>query len=284
MGLHVAVGQASQEKPCLIHLSYKGSSSKDHVAFVGKGITFDSGGLDLKPSSGMRDMKKDMGGSASVIALAYWMMKNKIKLNAEFYLAIAENSVNENAFRPGDIIQSRSGKTVEIHKTDAEGRLVLADSLALAVEKKPQWVINVATLTGAIKVALGETTAGLFSNDDKLSQKILKSAQKTGDNCWRMPLDPSQKNKLKTDAADLVNAHEGFGGAVTAALFLEAFVGNVPWAHFDIYSWTGPTGAFSERGGEWTNSAVFSKSLRRALKNESYLLSILASSSFEVLS
>lgn len=250
MGLLAGVGQASPDKPCLIKISYRATASKSHYAFVGKGITFDTGGLDIKPASGMRDMKKDMGGSASVIGLAYWMAKTRPKINADFYLAVAENSVNENAFRPGDILQSRSGKTVEIHNTDAEGRLVLADALALAAEAKPQFIIDVATLTGAIKVAIGETTAGLFSNDDKLAATILKSAQQTGDNCWRIPLDPTQKHKLRTDVADLVNAHEGFGGAVTAALFLEAFVNNIPWAHFDIYSWTGSaSGAFSEKGG-----------------------------------
>jgi len=249
MGLHAAVGQASVDKPCLIRLSYKGGPGKNHYAFVGKGITFDTGGLDIKPAAGMRDMKKDMGGSASVLGLAYWMMKTRPKLNAEFYLAVAENSVNGDAFRPGDILKSRLGKTVEIHNTDAEGRLVLADALTVAAEGKPQFIVDISTLTGAIKVAMGETTAGMFSNDDRLSNQILKAAQRAGDNCWRMPLDPTQKHKLKTDVADLVNAHEGFGGAVTAALFLENFVAGVPWAHFDIYSWSLGGGAFSEKGG-----------------------------------
>jgi len=250
MSLHAAVGRASIDKPCMVKLSYRNGVKKSHYAFVGKGITFDTGGLDIKPASGMRDMKKDMGGSASVLALCYWMMKSKFKFNADFYLAIAENSVDENAFRPGDILRSRAGKTVEIHNTDAEGRLVLADSLALAVESKPEAIIDVATLTGAVKVAMGETTPGMFSNRDTLANKLLKAGQQSGDNCWRLPLDPTQKNKLKTDVADLVNAHEGFGGAVTAALFLEAFVANVPWAHFDIYSWVGsPSGAYSEKGG-----------------------------------
>ncbi len=248
--LHVAVGQASDSAPCLIKISYKNKAEKKHYSIVGKGITFDSGGLDIKPASGMREMKKDMGGSASVVGLAYWLSQSQLKLNADFYIAIAENSISDKAFRPGDIYTTRSGKTVEIHNTDAEGRLVLCDTLALATESKPEWILDLATLTGAIKVALGETTPGLFCNKDTLAKKLLAASQKTGDNCWRMPLDPSQKNKLKSDVADYSNAHEGFGGAVTAALFLEAFVGTTPWAHFDIYSWTGSaSGALSEKGG-----------------------------------
>ncbi len=248
--LHVAVGQASEHPAALVKLSYRGNAQQKHYSFVGKGITFDSGGLDIKTAGGMRDMKKDMGGSASVLGLAHYLISSKSKINADFYLALAENSISKNAFRPGDVYSTRSGKTVEIHNTDAEGRLVLCDTLALACETKPEWVLNMATLTGAIKVALGETTPGLFCNSDKLAQAISKSAQSAGDNCWRMPLDPFQKNKLKSEVADLSNAHEGFGGAVTAALFLEAFVGETPWAHLDIYSWTGSaSGALSERGG-----------------------------------
>ncbi|MBY0386169.1 leucyl aminopeptidase family protein [bacterium] len=248
--LHVAVGQASETPAHLIKISYRNLKQKKHYCFVGKGITFDSGGLDIKPASGMREMKKDMGGSASVVGLAYWMSQTQQKINADFYLALAENSISDEAFRPGDIYSTRSGKTVEIHNTDAEGRLVLCDTLTLASESKPEWIMDLATLTGAIKVALGETTPGVFCNNDSLAKKILSSAQSMGDNSWRMPLDPSQRNKLKSDVADLVNAHEGFGGAVTAALFLEEFVNKTPWAHFDIYSWVGSaSGAFSEKGG-----------------------------------
>ncbi len=248
--LHVAVGQASENPACLVKISYRHDKNKKHYSFVGKGITFDSGGLDIKPASGMRDMKKDMGGSASVVALAYYLCQTNKKINADFYLAIAENAISDEAFRPGDIYSTRNGKTVEIHNTDAEGRLVLCDTLTLAQESKPEWIMDLATLTGAIKVALGETTPGLFCNNDKLAKQVLASSQATGDNCWRMPLDPSQRIKLKSDVADLINAHEGFGGAVTAALFLEAFINNTPWAHFDIYAWTGsPSGALSEKGG-----------------------------------
>lgn len=251
MNLHAAVGQGADSKPQLLVLRWRGGSAKKSPkVFVGKGITFDSGGLDIKPASGMRDMKKDMGGSASVIGLMYWIAKTKLKQNVDVYVPLAENAVDASAFRPSDVFVARNGKTVEIHNTDAEGRLVLADSLALAAESKPECIIDVATLTGAIKVALGETTPGLFCNNDILAKNILKAGQSSGDNCWRMPLDPTQKHKLKSDVADLANAHEGFGGAVTAALFLEQFVNSVPWAHFDMYAWTASSsGALSEKGG-----------------------------------
>jgi leucyl aminopeptidase len=250
MNLHASVGQGAESKPVLVRLQLKGGGKKPAQAFVGKGITFDSGGLDIKPAGGMRDMKKDMGGSAAVIGYMYWAQATKQKKNIDVYLAIAENSVDADSFRPSDVFTARNGKTVEIHNTDAEGRLVLADSLVLAAETKPEFIVDVSTLTGAIKVALGETTPGLFCNNDALSKKLLKAAQLSGDNCWRMPLDPTQKHKLKSDVADLSNAHEGFGGAVTAALFLEQFVNAVPWAHFDIYAWTSSgSGALSEKGG-----------------------------------
>lgn len=251
MNLHLAVGQGSETPPILVKMSYRGNSSKKNfITFVGKGITFDSGGLDIKPSSGMREMKKDMGGSATVLGLCYWMMSTKQKINADFYLPLAENSVSASSFRPGDIFVARNGKTVEIHNTDAEGRLVLADTLVVAAENKPDAIIDVATLTGAIKVGLGDMLPGLFCNNDKMATQLLAQAQASGDNCWRMPLDPGQRSKLKSDFADYINAVDGFGGAVTAALFLEAFVGDIPWAHLDIYAWaSSASGAFSEKGG-----------------------------------
>lgn len=250
MHLHHAVGRAAEEGPCLVRVTYKGNKkSKKHYAFVGKGITFDSGGLDLKPASGMRWMKKDMGGSAAVVGLCHWVVQTKQPINATFYLAMAENAVSANSFRPGDVITGRAGVSVEIHNTDAEGRLVLCDALALAAESKPEFILDVATLTGAIKVGLGDQVPGLFSNKDDLANDLLKSAQHAGDTCWRMPLDPQQKGRLKSTVADLVNCTDGFGGAVTAALFLEHFVKEVPWAHLDIYAWTEARGAFAEKGG-----------------------------------
>ena len=273
MGLHRAVGQGSKEGSHLIHLSYRGvqnpntkrlknnSTGKQNspgknekfpsFAFVGKGITFDSGGLNLKHSGGMRLMKKDMGGSACLAGLASFLIQSQKPLNADFYFAVAENSVSAESFRPGDILVSRSGQTVEIDNTDAEGRLVMADALSLAVEKKPSLLIDVATLTGAIKYGLGLSTAGLFSNDDSLADKLVISSQMMGETCWRMPLVPQEGQRLKSDVADTLNSTpDGFGGAITAALFLEKFVKDTPWAHFDIYSWTNrATSAFSASGG-----------------------------------
>ena len=250
MGLLLAVGQGALHTPCLVHIKYRNAGKKKPLAFVGKGITFDSGGLDIKPASGMRLMKKDMGGSAAVAGLAYWVALTQPKVNCDFYLAIAENAISTDAFRPGDIIQARNGQTVEIHNTDAEGRLVLADALTVAAEAQPELIIDVATLTGAIKYGLGAQTPGLFSNSDNLAEVLLKSGQRGGDVAWRMPLIPEERGRLRSDVADMVNCTDGFGGAVTAALFLENFVEGVPWAHFDIYAWANKAqGALRQAGG-----------------------------------
>ncbi len=252
MGLHLAVGAGSSSPPRLVHLKYrpKKKSSKKPIAFVGKGVTFDSGGLDIKPSSGMRWMKKDMGGSASVLGLCLWADQAESDQPIDCYLALAENMVDENSFRPGDVIFSRKGTSVEVSNTDAEGRLVLADALDIAAEEKPQAVIDVATLTGAIKVGLGGEVAGFFCNEDALAKKLEKSAQAAGEPCWRMPLWQKYRNSMKSTFADMTNSVEGFGGAITAALFLESFVGDVPWAHFDVYAWKDSAdGAINEMGG-----------------------------------
>jgi len=251
MGLHLAVGQASEHPSCMVHLEYRAPGCKDKpLAFVGKGITFDSGGLDVKPGSGMRLMKKDMGGSATVMGLAHWVGQAQPKINCDFYLAIAENAIGDNAFRPGDILTAKNGKTVEIHNTDAEGRLVLADTMTVAVRKKPKMLIDVATLTGAVKVGLGGATPGLFSNDDALAELVLASAQKRGETAWRMPLVPSERSRLRSDVADMVNCTDGYGGAITAALFLEAFVESTPWVHLDIYGWVPKaSGVYRHTGG-----------------------------------
>ncbi|MCB0378439.1 MAG: leucyl aminopeptidase family protein [Bdellovibrionales bacterium] len=251
MGLHIAVGQGALHGPRLVHIQYRGAAPKEKaIAIVGKGITFDSGGLDIKPSSGMRLMKKDMGGSASVIGLAHYIVSTKAKINCDFYVALAENAVSKDSFRPGDILVSRSGHTVEIHNTDAEGRLVLGDALSVAREQQPKMIIDIATLTGAIKVGLGAGTPGLFSNDDNLAETLLRSGQAMGDGSWRMPLVPEEKAKLKSDIADMVNSVDGFGGAITAAWFLNAFTGGIPWAHFDIYAWKDKgSGVYQHSGG-----------------------------------
>lgn len=252
MGLHLAVGQGAAQGPHLVHVEYRGGGKEKPYAFVGKGITFDSGGLDIKPGPNMRLMKKDMGGSATVAGLAHWVVQSKLKLNCDFYFAIAENAVSRDSFRPSDVLVSRKGLTVEIDNTDAEGRLVLADALTVAAEKKPQFIVDVATLTGAIKFGLGATMPGLFSNSDNFAETLIRSGQSRGDLFWRMPLIPEERSRLQSDVADVVNSTNGFGGAVTAALFLEMFTSGIPWAHFDIYAWTerakGPFGASGGTG------------------------------------
>lgn len=252
--LLVAVGQGALFPPCLVHIEYrpKDAKKKKPIAFVGKGITFDSGGLDIKPSSAMRWMKKDMAGSASVVGLAYYVANSQHAEACDFYLALAENSVDSRSFRPGDVIRSRNGISVEIHNTDAEGRLVLADALDIAIKhkEKPRCVINLATLTGACRVALGTDLAGLFSNDDDLAEELIEAGRRRGDLCWRLPLVPRYLAQLSSSFAQMANASEGHGGAITAALFLEKFVGDVPWAHIDMYGWVDKSaGALTSQGG-----------------------------------
>ncbi len=252
MNLHLAVGQASATAPALMKVTYRptGAQGVKPVAFVGKGITFDSGGLNIKPDKGMRLMKKDMGGAASLTALAWWVAAARIKTPCDFYLALAENSISGTSFRPSDILTARSGLTVEIDNTDAEGRLVLADALDVAKGSQPRAIVDVATLTGAIKVGLGSEIAGLFSNQDELAQQITTHGFLRGDLCWQMPLYGPMAQGLKSPVADMVNCTSGFGGAVTAALFLEKFVGSTPWVHVDIYGWQDKSeGAYAEAGG-----------------------------------
>ena len=256
MNLLRAVGQGSASSPRMIHLKYrpKKSTSQKPIAFVGKGITFDTGGLDLKPSSAMRLMKKDMGGSAAVLAVAYWVAHSGYNRPCDFYLALAENSVSGPAMRPSDVYRSRAGHLVEIDNTDAEGRLVLADVMDVAATKKgadePEILIDIATLTGAIKVALGADIAGLFSNNDELADQLTYAGQRVGDLNWRMPLFPKYAGSLSSSFADFKNSADGFGGAITAALFLEKFCRGKKWAHLDVYSWNDkPQGALSTVGG-----------------------------------
>lgn len=256
MGLHAAVGQGSATGPCMVHLKYRPTkkSKLKPLAVVGKGVTFDTGGLDIKPSSGMRLMKKDMGGAASVVGLALWAAETSYPGPLDFYLALAENAVDGKSFRPSDIVTARNGMKVEIDNTDAEGRLVLADVLDVAVTQKgsdePEVVIDVATLTGAIKVGLGAEIAGLFCNDDELAYEITKAGQRAGDLNWRMPLFNKYWGDLSSPFADCKNSGGGFGGAITAALFLQKFVGGKKWAHLDVYAWTDKAqGALLSSGG-----------------------------------
>lgn len=256
MGLHLAVGMASAHRPCLVKIRYRPSGSKQQpIALVGKGITFDSGGLDIKDPVGMRLMKKDMGGAAAVVGAFYALVHSDQSRPVDVYLPLAENAISGKAFRPGDIIKARNGMNVEIHNTDAEGRLVLADAMALAAAAsdadKPAAVVVAATLTGAIKVGLGADIAGFFSTDDELATVMLKKSQEFGDLMWRMPLFEGYRPRLETNVADIVHCATGsFGGAITAALFLAEFAKGLPFAHLDIYAWAdAERGALREAGG-----------------------------------
>lgn len=235
-GALLAVGAGSENKPCLLILEYRHKKAEKTVAFVGKGVTFDSGGLDLKTAAGMLTMKTDMSGAAAVAASLITVAKLKPDVNVIGVIPLAENMPSGKATRPSDIVRSYSGKTIEIGNTDAEGRLILADAMAYAVKQyKPDVLIDIATLTGACLVALGEKIAGVFSSDDALAQAILDSGNKTHERCWRLPLPEDYKEGLKSDVADTNNmSNLGGGGAITAALFLSEFAKNTRWAHLDI--------------------------------------------------
>ncbi|EQC47584.1 leucyl aminopeptidase family protein [Bacteriovorax sp. Seq25_V] len=252
-GLLLSVGRSSNNPPRIVHLKYSPAGAKGKsIALVGKGLTFDSGGLDIKPAAGMRLMKKDMGGSATLIGLSRWLENSKIKKNVDIYLALAENAISENASRPSDIYMSRAGISVEIHNTDAEGRLALADTISYALDKKPEVLIDVATLTGAGKVSLGQDIASLFSNDDGLATALQRSSAKMNDLAWRMPLYQPYIKDFNSDFADMTNAgSSGYAGSITAALFLEKFITKgTKWAHLDIFGWTsGAKPSLVQRGG-----------------------------------
>ena len=249
------VGKGSEFGSYLVHISYRPKATpKKTLAFVGKGVTFDTGGLDIKPSVNMRLMKKDMSGAGVVLGLAYFSANSSVKKPLDFYLAITENAISEKSTRPSDVHHSRSGQTVEIHNTDAEGRLAMADALTLAAEKTgafaPESIIDVSTLTGTMRVSLGLDVAGYFSNDDSLSKKLEAAAKQSGELIWRQPLVSKYKALFDSKIADMTNCSETpFGGAITAALFLENFVKNKSWAHFDVMAWNlSPYGALSEGG------------------------------------
>ncbi|WP_375208712.1 M17 family metallopeptidase [Hyphomonas jannaschiana] len=231
-----AVGRAAKAAPRFLELEW-GDTSKPQLALVGKGVTFDSGGLDIKPGSGMRIMKKDMGGSAHVIALARLVMATNLPVHLKLYVPTVENAISGDAFRPGDILSSRKGLTVEIDNTDAEGRLILADALARASEFDPDLLIDFATLTGAARVALGADLAPVYSDDEHLVADILAGSAESGDPVWRMPLWDPYLAELKSPIADLVNSGSSFGGSITAGLFLKQFVDAKSWAHFDVWAW-----------------------------------------------
>ena len=245
-------GAASPDRaPRLIELEW-GKPGDPRLAVVGKGVCFDSGGLNLKPASGMRLMKKDMGGAAHALALARLIMAAKLPVRLHLLIPAVENAVSEGAYRPGDIIKSRKGLFVEIDNTDAEGRLILADALAKAIEDKPELIVDFATLTGAARVALGPDLPALFANQDELAGSIEDSARAVEDPLWRMPLWEPYEEMLKSDVADAANAPSSpMAGCITAALFLKKFVPDeTPWAHLDTYAWRDAAKPGRPKGGD----------------------------------
>jgi leucyl aminopeptidase len=246
-----AVGRASARAPRLIDLSW-GDPEAPKVTLVGKGVAFDTGGLDIKPPSGMLLMKKDMGGAANVIGLAQMIMARGLKLRLRVIIPAVENAIDGTAFRPGDIFPSRKGLSVEIGNTDAEGRLILADALTLADEEAPELLINLATLTGAARVALGPQLPPAYTDDETLAADLARSAALEADPLWRLPLWKPYASMLESPIADLNNAPGGgFAGSITAALFLERFVERAAsWLHIDIYAWNPSSRPGRPEGGE----------------------------------
>lgn len=247
-----AVGRAAAEgrEPRLIDLKWGTKGPK--LTIVGKGVCFDTGGLDLKPASGMLIMKKDMGGAAHALGLARLIMASKLKVQLRVLVPAVENAVSGNAYRPGDVIMTRKGLSVEIGNTDAEGRVVLCDALALAGEDKPDLLMDFATLTGAARVALGPDLPATYANDDKLWAALEAEAKDAQDPLWRMPLWAPYDAMLKSEIADMNNTAEGgFGGSITAALYLQRFVDvATPWVHFDVYAWMPSAKPGRPKGGE----------------------------------
>ncbi|MGB2075233.1 MAG: leucyl aminopeptidase family protein, partial [Henriciella sp.] len=232
-----AVGRAGFQPPRIVRLMW-GKPSDPELAIVGKGVSFDTGGLNLKTGNYMRLMKKDMGGAAHAIALAELVMGAALPVRLCLYIPAVENAVSGDAFRPGDILESRHGLSVEIDNTDAEGRLILADALTWASETSPELLLDFATLTGAARVALGPDVVPYFTDDDALSEAISDGGNMSGDPVWRMPLWEPYLKLLKSPIADLVNsAAGGMAGAITAAMFLKQFVSVTSWVHFDTWSW-----------------------------------------------
>jgi leucyl aminopeptidase len=236
MGALLGVGQGSGHEPKVVVMRWNGGKrGGDPIAFIGKGVCFDSGGISIKPAQGMEDMKGDMAGAACVVGLMHALAARKAKVNAVGVIGLVENMPDGKAQRPGDIVTSMSGQTIEIINTDAEGRLVLADVLHYVNKRfKPKFMINLATLTGAIIVALGQEFAGLFSNDDKLAERLAKAGEATGERVWRMPLAAEYDKIIDSKFADVKNSGGRFAGSITAAQFLQRFVDKTPWAHLDI--------------------------------------------------
>ena len=245
-----AVGRASASAPRLIDVRW-GNPDRPKVTLAGKGVCFDSGGLDLKPANNMRLMKKDMGGAAHVLALAQLVMARELPVRLRVLVPAVENAVAGNAFRPGDVIRTYKGLTVEVDNTDAEGRLVLADALALAAEEAPALLVDFATLTGAARTALGTELPAMFATEDESAAELVRLGEQIEDPVWRMPLFPPYRKLLKSKVADLLNSPAvPYAGAITAALFLERFAGDSPWLHFDIMAWNTTARPGRPVGGE----------------------------------
>lgn len=259
-----AVGQSSPRAPRLLDLRW-GSLDAPKVTIVGKGIVFDTGGLDLKPASAMKLMKKDMGGAAHALGVAALVMAHRLPVRLRVLLPVAENAVSGSAMRPGDVLQTRKGLTIEVNNTDAEGRLILADALAEADSEAPAWLIDFATLTGAARVALGTDLPALLCNNDALADSLLGAGVQTADPLWRLPLWAGYRSQVESKIADLDNAPEGgMAGAITAGLFLERFVStSTPWAHIDTYAWA----ARARPGHPVGGNALGMRAVFTALKN-----------------
>jgi leucyl aminopeptidase len=246
MGGVIGVGEGSDRPPRFVRLAYEPAGAKRTVAFVGKGVVFDSGGLSIKTASGMETMKTDMSGGAAVIAAMSALADLGVKTRVIGYVPLVENMPSGHAIRPGDVLTMRNGKTVEVLNTDAEGRLILADALSLAADEKADAVVDLATLTGACVVALGDKVAGLMGSDDAWVEQVKDAAGTAGESVWPLPLPQEYRKLLESEVADVRNVGTGgYGGALTAGLFLKEFVGDVPWAHLDI---AGPARASSDDG------------------------------------
>jgi leucyl aminopeptidase len=241
----VGVGQGADHPPRLVELRYRPRGASGKVVLVGKGITFDSGGLSLKPPDGMKTMKTDMSGAAAVVGTMSALADLDVKVAVTGYLATAENMPSGRATRPGDVLTMKNGKTVEVLNTDAEGRLVMADALAVGAAARPDAIVDVATLTGACMIALGTRYAGLMGNDEALAAELLEAAGEAGEPAWRLPLPPEYHREIESDIADLKNVGDRYGGALVAGLFLQEFVDGRPWVHLDI---AGPARSDSEDG------------------------------------
>ena len=246
-----AVGRACDDAPRLIDIRW-GNSKHPKITLVGKGVCFDTGGLDLKPPSGMAQMKKDMAGSAHVLGLASLIIQEKLPVRLRVLIPAVENSVSGNAYRPGDIIKTRKGLNIEIGNTDAEGRMILADALTEACSENPELIIDFSTLTGAARVALGTEISALFCNNPDLAQQLILAGEKQHDPIWQLPLYKPYRKLMDSPIADMTNSSPiAYGGAITAALFLQEFIENkISWAHFDIMAWNDFTSPSRPQGGE----------------------------------